>query len=67
MNPHADSSHRPPDAAVVDRFTAILAGRGVRVTLRRQRGSDIDAACGQLASRPLTSVPSEPGRGSPAA
>src|SRR5690606_19280349 len=51
MNPHADAPYRPPPAAVVDRFTAALHASGLRVTLRRDRGRDIDAACGQLANR----------------
>ena len=53
MNPHADAPYRPPAADVIDRFTAILHAAGVRVTLRRDRGRDIDAACGQLANRPV--------------
>ena len=52
MNPHPDSSFRPPDEAVIDRFLRELARRGTTVTLRRSRGPDIDAACGQLALRP---------------
>ena len=62
MNPHADSSHRPPSRAVCDAFTAELHRGGLRVTLRRNRGADIDAACGQLAARdarPPVGVPSE--------
>jgi 23S rRNA (adenine2503-C2)-methyltransferase len=51
MNPHADAPYQPPAPEVVDRFTAILHRAGVRVTLRRDRGRDIDAACGQLANR----------------
>jgi len=51
MNPHADAPYRPPAPEVVDRFTEILHRAGVRVTLRRDRGRDIDAACGQLANR----------------
>ncbi len=51
MNPHPDAPYRPPPAEVVDRFTAALHRAGVRVTLRRDRGRDIDAACGQLANR----------------
>jgi len=51
MNPHPDSIYRPPPAEVVDRFTATLHRAGVRVTLRKERGRDIDAACGQLANR----------------
>ncbi len=35
--------------AQLNRFIKILVGRGVTVTVRRSRGQDIDAACGQLA------------------
>lgn len=38
---------RPTDEAV-DRFARILADRGVNVSVRRSRGRDIRAACGQL-------------------
>lgn len=51
MNPHPDAPYRPPSQEVVNRFTATLYNAGVRVTLRRDRGRDIDAACGQLANR----------------
>ena len=51
MNAHVDSEFRPPAQPVVDRFTAELHAAGMRVTLRRSRGADIDAACGQLAAR----------------
>jgi 23S rRNA (adenine2503-C2)-methyltransferase len=57
MNPHADAPYRPPPAAVVDRFTAALHEAGLRVTLRRDRGRDIDAACGQLANRASAPAP----------
>ena len=49
--PVRPAPYRPPAPEVVDRFTAILHAAGVRVTLRRDRGRDIDAACGQLANR----------------
>lgn len=51
MNPHADAPYQPPVREVIDRFTAIVHEGGLRVTLRRNRGGDIDAACGQLAAR----------------
>jgi 23S rRNA (adenine2503-C2)-methyltransferase len=38
---------RPPDQRV-DAFARILAERGVRVSVRKSRGRDIRAACGQL-------------------
>jgi len=51
LNPHPASSLRPPAPEVADRFLGELARRGVTVTLRRSRGADIAAACGQLATR----------------
>ena len=36
---------------VIDRFCAHLRSRGIVATVRRTRGDDIDAACGQLAGR----------------
>lgn len=51
MNPHADSDLGPPTDETIDRFLRELAASGTTVTLRRSRGSDIDAACGQLALR----------------
>lgn len=38
---------RPTDAAI-DRFAKTLADRGVTVSVRKSRGPDIRAACGQL-------------------
>ena len=38
---------RPSDAAT-DRFAKVLAERGVTVSVRKSRGRDIRAACGQL-------------------
>lgn len=37
-----------PDEAAQDRFADALNSRGVTATLRREKGHDIDAACGQL-------------------
>jgi 23S rRNA (adenine2503-C2)-methyltransferase len=51
MNPHADSPFRPPSEAAIDAFLREVAASGLRVTLRRSRGADIQAACGQLALR----------------
>jgi 23S rRNA (adenine2503-C2)-methyltransferase len=36
---------------VVRRFRDQLTGLGVNATIRRNRGTDIDAACGQLRAR----------------
>jgi 23S rRNA (adenine2503-C2)-methyltransferase len=51
MNPHPDAPYEPPDEAATQRFLAALVQDGITVTLRRPRGTDIAAACGQLALR----------------
>ncbi len=37
-----------PDDAVCATFLAVLQNGGVRATLRREKGGDVEAACGQL-------------------
>jgi len=44
---------RPSRREAAHRFRSILRENGVKVTLRRQRGADIEAACGQLRLRTL--------------
>jgi 23S rRNA (adenine2503-C2)-methyltransferase len=51
MNPHPDAPYRPPAPEVASRFMGELVAGGLVATLRRSRGADIDAACGQLAAR----------------
>ena len=51
LNSHTESPFAPPEEAVIDRFVGEVARRGLTVTLRRSRGADIQAACGQLALR----------------
>ncbi len=50
-NVHAGGRYRAPDQEVMDRFAEQVHAGGMRVTLRRGRGADIAAACGQLATR----------------
>ena len=49
-NSHPGGRYRAPDQDVMDRFAARVHASGMRVTLRRSRGADIAAACGQLAN-----------------
>jgi 23S rRNA (adenine2503-C2)-methyltransferase len=49
MNPIEASTLGPPDASRVFAFQAVLADRGMSCFVRRQRGDDVAAACGQLA------------------
>jgi len=52
VNGHEDSPLAPPSEPAIDQFLRQVAGDGLRVTLRRSRGADIRAACGQLALHP---------------
>jgi 23S rRNA (adenine2503-C2)-methyltransferase len=56
MNAHPGSELRPSPAARVAEFHRVVAGAGVRCLVRRPRGSDIAAACGQLAGEPAPPV-----------
>jgi 23S rRNA (adenine2503-C2)-methyltransferase len=51
FNPFPDSGYRKPSAERVRRFQEILMQADVVTTVRKTRGDDIDAACGQLAGR----------------
>lgn len=48
LNAAAGIGFDRPDRDAVDRFARILADRGVAVSVRKSRGRDIRAACGQL-------------------
>lgn len=48
-NPVEGTGFTSTDESRLDAFIAELVRHGVRVTVRRSRGQDIDAACGQLA------------------
>ena len=49
MNPIAASSLGPPEMRGVLAFQRILCDAGYSCFIRRRRGDDVDAACGQLA------------------
>ncbi|MDY6955984.1 MAG: 23S rRNA (adenine(2503)-C(2))-methyltransferase RlmN [Pseudomonadota bacterium] len=51
FNPFPGISYRRSSPAAVSRFQELLLNRGYIVTVRRTRGDDIDAACGQLAGQ----------------
>jgi 23S rRNA (adenine2503-C2)-methyltransferase len=51
FNPFPGTRYRRSAPEAVQRFRDELIGRGVLATVRRTRGDDIDAACGQLAGR----------------
>ena len=49
MNPISASDLRAPDTSHVTRFQEQLTRRGLSVFIRKTRGDDVAAACGQLA------------------
>jgi 23S rRNA (adenine2503-C2)-methyltransferase len=51
FNPFPGTSFRRSGDAVIARFRDELLHAGVMATIRRTRGEDIDAACGQLVGR----------------
>jgi len=51
FNPFPGTRYRRSPAQVIQRFRDELLQRGLLATIRRTRGEDIDAACGQLAGR----------------
>lgn len=50
-NPIDDGEFKQADAHKVDAFAKFLESRNLIVNVRRSRGKDIDAACGQLANK----------------
>ena len=50
-NPIDDGEFKQADTKKVDAFAAFLEERNIIVNIRRSRGKDIDAACGQLANK----------------
>jgi 23S rRNA (adenine2503-C2)-methyltransferase len=50
MNPVAHTPWAAAPDAAIERFAAILGEAGIATTIRRNRGQEIGAACGQLAA-----------------
>ena len=48
FNPHPDSEYRKPSERSVAAFLKVLMDKGYTAVVRKTRGDDIDAACGQL-------------------
>jgi 23S rRNA (adenine2503-C2)-methyltransferase len=48
FNPHPGSGFERPEEAVIERFQQILLDKHYTVMVRRSKGGDISAACGQL-------------------
>ena len=63
VNPVAERETRRSSRAAVERFARRLGERGVNATVRRELGSDISAACGQLRRRAAGVTPYPPPSG----
>jgi 23S rRNA (adenine2503-C2)-methyltransferase len=50
-NPIGEDEFKQADNEALERYIATLEYRRIPVTVRRSRGKDIDAACGQLANK----------------
>ncbi len=50
MNPVAHTPWQASPMAVIERFAATLRDAGISTTIRRNRGQEVGAACGQLAA-----------------
>ncbi|NLT57905.1 MAG: 23S rRNA (adenine(2503)-C(2))-methyltransferase RlmN [Clostridiales bacterium] len=48
LNPVRDKAQKSSDRTAIARFQRVLCACGVRSTVRRRLGEDIEAACGQL-------------------
>jgi len=48
VNAVKERDFKGPDRDAIARFAAILESKGIRATVRRTLGEDINASCGQL-------------------
>ena len=55
INPVVERHLLRPSQQRIDAFEKTLADRHIAVTVRREMGTDINAACGQLRNRHLDS------------
>ena len=58
--PDCDGAYRTPDMDAVEAFEQVLRQKHMTVILRRSKGQDIDAACGQLAAKHATQSGAKP-------
>ena len=56
LNPTPGYGHQPSPAGRIEHFAAELSSRGVNATVRQNRGTSIDAACGQLRADKQVSI-----------
>jgi 23S rRNA (adenine2503-C2)-methyltransferase len=59
FNPHPGSRFERPAQVEIEAFQNLLHAEGYQINVRRPRGDDIQAACGQLMAASSESVSSE--------
>ncbi len=57
VNPVEGKDYMKSSRSAAEMFQRILEGKNIRTTIRRELGSDIEAACGQLRRRIITGEP----------
>lgn len=48
INKIKENGYSRPSKKIIDEFTSVLERQGIPVTVRRELGTDVNAACGQL-------------------
>ena len=48
VNPVSETGFSSSDKKAIEEFAKVLEGKGIRATVRRRLGADINASCGQL-------------------
>ena len=56
VNPIKERNYEKPDKKSAAKFKNKLEKSGINVTIRREMGSDIDGACGQLRRKTMRGV-----------
>ncbi len=56
VNPIKERNYRHTDMSYIQKFKLILEKNRINVTIRREMGSDIDAACGQLRKKYMDTI-----------
>jgi 23S rRNA (adenine2503-C2)-methyltransferase len=55
-NPISEADFLNAETDKIERFSKFLEAKGLVVNVRRSRGKDIDAACGQLANKSVAQL-----------
>jgi 23S rRNA (adenine2503-C2)-methyltransferase len=59
FNPYNGANFKRPDEKTIKKFQDYLINKGIMCTIRKSKGMDISAACGQLREKELISIENE--------